>query len=284
VPLIAILCPERSGSTMLAAMLGGHSRMLAPPELHLLRYPSFEEWLEAYSKAMTSLQWLMARLGQPAEAKTAEQRFAGWATVDVYQELLALAGPGLILIDKTPAYARTEDALARLEALAPRYIWLVRHPLAVASSMLERDEQMRAAAGRPPKKVRSWWRRLLRPDPVRRALRNKVGYWRDVHARIERHLASVPRERILVVHYEELVRHPEAEMSRLAAGLGVELEPGMLTPWNNVPDVLGWGIGDEKALRTRRFDAARADAWRGRLSERVLDARARALMVRLGVG
>lgn len=282
-PLIAILCPERSGSTMLAAMLGGHSRVLAPPELHLLRYPRFEAWHEDYPKAMASLQWLMARLGQPAEARMVVQRFAGRETVHIYHELLALVGPGRILVDKTPAYASTEDALVRLETLAPRYIWLVRHPLAVASSMLDR-EWMRAAASRPLKRVRSWWRCLFQPDPVGQALRNKVGYWRDIHARSERHLASVSRERIVVMHYEKLVRHPETETSRLAAVLKLELEPGMLTPWTNVPDVLSWGIGDEKAIRTRHFDVERAEAWRGRLGEPMLDAGAQALMVRLGAG
>jgi hypothetical protein len=279
VPLVAILCPERSGSTMLTAVLGGHGRVLAPPELHLLRYPSFEAWCEGYPKAMASLQWLMARLEQPAEVGAIEQHFAGRDTVGIYRELLALAGPDRVLVDKTPAYARTEAALARLEALTPRYVWLLRHPLAVASSMLAMHE----GNGQATKK-RSLWLRLIRPDPVNRKLRRKVGYWRDVHARIERHLASVPRHRQAAVHYEKLVRQPEAEVSRLAQALELEPEPGMLTPWNNVPDVLAWAIGDEKAITTHLFDAGRAEAWRERLSERLLDGRTRAFMAQLGVG
>ena len=38
--LVVILSTERSGSTLLSVMLGAHAQILAPPELHLLRYAS----------------------------------------------------------------------------------------------------------------------------------------------------------------------------------------------------------------------------------------------------
>ena len=40
--LVLVLCPERSGSTLLATMLGANPAIVAPPELFLLRYPGFE--------------------------------------------------------------------------------------------------------------------------------------------------------------------------------------------------------------------------------------------------
>ncbi len=36
--LCVILCTERSGSTLLSVLLGGHPRVVAPPETHLFRW------------------------------------------------------------------------------------------------------------------------------------------------------------------------------------------------------------------------------------------------------
>lgn len=284
--LVAVLSTERSGSTLLAATLGGHARVLAPPELHLLRYGSFAEWRQSYPRAMASLRWLMDRLGEPAEDAAIERAFAGRDTLSVCHDLLRRVGPERFLVDKTPAYARSEASLARLAALRPIYVWLLRHPLGVAASMVEREEQRaRAAASRNPEgaKRRPWYRRLIRPDPTMRRLRAKIRYWREVHGRIERFLAAAPPGDVTVVHYEEFLRQPAAHVERLAQALGVEPEPAMWAPWRNLPEGLAWGIGDEKAQGFATFDPARAHAWRDRFSEQVLDWRTCRLMRRLGV-
>ncbi len=60
---IFILSPERSGSTLLSAMLGGHRQIVAPPELHLLRYPTLRAWRAGYPAAVPSLEGLLETLG-----------------------------------------------------------------------------------------------------------------------------------------------------------------------------------------------------------------------------
>ena len=124
------------------------------------------------ARAMASLRWLLERLGEPTDDTAIERVFAGRDTVSVGRDLLRLAGPERFVVDKTPAYARTDEALARLAALRPIYVWLLRHPLGVAASMLERDERERAAKGKtPPEAKRRPWYRSRPPDSLPRSSR-----------------------------------------------------------------------------------------------------------------
>jgi hypothetical protein len=279
--LVVVLCPERSGSTLLAATLGSHSHVLAPPELHLLRYPDFDVWRAAYPQAMASLKWLLERLALPADDAAIERAFSGRETTELCRALLQRCGPGRLLVDKTPAYARSDATLARFATLKPSYVWLLRHPLGVAASMLEREEKTHPT-GRAGRST-PWWLRHFKADPEQRRLRKKLRYWREAHARIARFLARVPPEDVVKIHYEQLVREPEKQVARLARALGLTLEPAMMAPWRSVPDVLAWGIGDEKAGSYTSFEASRADAWRARFAETDLDRRTRRLMAHLGV-
>ena len=68
------------------------------------------------------------------------------------------------------------------------------------------------------------------------------------------------------VRYEELVREPEAVLSRVAECLGIPYTPAMLEPR---PDerLLVERRGDHKAGAMRPVEPAHAEAWKGRLDE-----------------
>ncbi|BCX17011.1 MAG: sulfotransferase family protein [Geminicoccaceae bacterium] len=281
--LVVVLCPERSGSTLLAAMLGAHPRVLAPPELHLLRYPDLATWRRCYPAAAGSLAWLLQRLDRAVDAQTLERELADLPMIEVYRRLLARCGPDRILVDKTPAYARDDAILARIEQLQPVYVRLLRHPLAVAASWLDREaERIRERAAAVPRPVRGLWTRLAIARERGRRITLALGRWTDVHERLDRFLASLPADRQVTVRYEALVREPEAEGRRLCRALGIEWSPTMLEPDRHLPAPTAWRTGDEKIRRIRGVDPARAEAWRDRLGAIAIPEPTVRLMTRLG--
>ncbi|MDX6749362.1 sulfotransferase [Geminicoccaceae bacterium 1502E] len=261
--LVVILSTERSGSTLLSMILGGSRRVVAPPELHGFRYAGFEGWRQGYPQSMASLAWLLDRLGEESGPETLARRFAGQTVETVYKELLDLCGPGRLLVDKTPAYARDPSSLARLERFEPLYLWLVRHPLGVAASMHERREARQQPGGQD---LRAWptrlWKRWKRARHDARILAEDLAYWRRCNGNVQSFLATVPAERRLGLLFEELVERPEPALAGLARFLGIDVEPAMLAPGSRLPGTLAQGIGDAKIRGTVGISAAPAHHWR----------------------
>jgi hypothetical protein len=284
--LIAILSPERSGSTLLSMMLGGHGRIVAPPEMHLLVYETFDAWRSGYPEALDSLSFAMEALGLPHAPEEIERRFRGLPTERVYDVLLERCNEGSVwLVDKTPRYAKKDSSLRRVESLEPLLIWLIRHPLGVAASKISARRAARRA-----RRGSGWTPRLkhaldlLRERRGRReAVAREVAYWVEAHGRIEALLAEVPESRQLTVHYEDLVSDPERVMRNVCAALGIEFEARMLEPWQNLPDGLRPYLGDWKIRERRSIEVGRADDWRRRYGEDLLDASVLQRMERYGV-
>jgi len=287
--LVLILSPERSGSTLLATMLGAHASILAPPELFLLRYPDYDTWKREKRAAFASLAWLMKRLGESAAPDAIGDRFRAMPTLEIYRWLLTRVGPGRILVDKTPAYARDRSSFERAEQITPHYVWLRRHPLGVANSWVERRRARRwralggigaAAAARLARTQRGLGRWLNeRLDD--RAVDAALARWCVAHETIAAFVDHVAPDRVCEVAYEDLVRSPEPTLTAILSPLGLAFEPAMLEPWKHLPDVLARGIGDERIRSHEVIHSTRADSWRDRLDESRLDARTRAVMDRL---
>src|SRR5262249_11080700 len=149
--LILVLSSERSGSTLLRVMLGGHSRIVAPQELFLLRYPDFETWRTRKPVAMESLLELFDLLDRPQTESSVTASCRGMSMVDVYKWLFGFLPAQAILLDKTPAYANDPSTLERSAPLMPFYVQLVRHPLGVIDSHVrvkDRERRRRPLPGR----------------------------------------------------------------------------------------------------------------------------------------
>lgn len=284
--LLFILSTERSGSTLLSLALGANERHVSPPEMHLLAYPTFDDWYADYPSAMLSLRFLLRSCGDEADETQIRERFAGWRSEDVYRWILAnRLGEDRVFIDKTPKYGRDGTALARIETLSPRYLWLVRHPLGVTASQIELRRARRAAKSptlvdRLKAPLRSLRERLNQ----RRMIDEEIGYWKAVHGNIERFLAGVDPARWRRVSFERFVAEPEAVLRELCAWMGSEFRSQMLEPGEHVPREMRPELGDPKIYRRQRIDASAAAAWRRQLSEDLLDAEARELIDRWGIG
>jgi len=218
--LVFLIGAPRSGSTLLARMLGSHSQIFAPAEPHLippLAHLGFDARVDQapYDPILTQdgLRSFVALMPD------GERDWLGGlrrATDFLYARALAASGRTRFL-DKTPAYALVLDFLVKLYPDA-RYVVLTRHPIAVWSSYVESffDGDERAAHARNPVLERyvPAIARFLRERPVPFA-----------HAR-----------------YEELVKDPELVLRSLCEFLGVDYEPGMIE----------YGRGEEAAPRVGR--------------------------------
>jgi len=135
-PVLFVLSTIRSGSSLLQLCLNAHPRLYAGQELYLLMFDTLAERERALAGSAMGeglLKTLMELRGcSLAEAEAFLARLGGACpTWRVYQALQQLCAPRL-LVDKTPANAGHPAILRRARELfdAPRYIHLVRHPIA----------------------------------------------------------------------------------------------------------------------------------------------------------
>jgi Sulfotransferase family len=286
--LVLVLSSERSGSTLLRVMLGEHSRVVAPSELFLMRYPDYDTWRRLKPVAIESLAEYFTLLGRPTTAADIDAQCRGWQTATVYEWMLGALPPGSLLIDKTPAYANNVATLARSQALTPFYIWLVRHPLGVIDSHLRiKDRERRAAAG----STLTIRRTVLRPlrDAVERlaggmtvTARAREVKWVLQNATIRAFLSQVPAAQQAFVRFEALVRDPQPVMRALCAALGIEPEEGVLRPRTR-GRVMNPQLGDPNFHQHDRIDAQPAERWTERFHEHDLSTETLQLLRQIGV-
>jgi len=204
--LLFIIGSPRSGSTLLARMLGAHPEIFAPAEPHLLTPLAHLGYFERVDEApydpiiaQGGIRELVAAL--PGGEGDYVAALRGY-TDAVYGAMRGASG-ARYLLDKTPAYALVLPFVATLYPRA-RYIVLTRHPLAVWSSYVESffdGDHDTAHAFNPL---------LERYVPaIARFLRE----------------GAVPQ---CHVRYEQLVADPEAEMRKLCEFVEVDFAPGMV--------------------------------------------------------
>jgi uncharacterized membrane protein YGL010W len=285
--LVLILSSERSGSTLTRVILGAHSRIVAPQELFLMRYPDYQSWRREKPVAIESLVELFHLVGKPKATAEIDAACKDLSTPQVYSWILSFLAPGTFLLDKTPAYANEGETLRRSLVLAPFYIWLIRHPLGVIESHVRIKREERLAAG-------GWkaLRRRFRNALSRLAARFNKGMTPLAHQRetkwvvqqtvIREFLATVPAGQQTKIRFEQLVANPDEVVERLCATVGIPVEAPML-------DVIGERrrmnihLGDPNFHKHTRIEPKMADGWRAHYSEDSLTLETRRLMDALGM-
>ncbi|MEA2693436.1 MAG: hypothetical protein QOJ16_2823, partial [Acidobacteriota bacterium] len=267
---VFILSPPRSGSTLLRVMLAGHPDLFAPPELELLGFGTLAEREAAFSGRYALwreglIRAAMEALGADAEAarlRLEEMARRGVTTREAYRELQSWIGQRM-LVDKTPSYALDPATLARAEAEfeSPLYIHLLRHPGGMIASF--EKAKLEQVFFRHPH------------DFSPRHLAELI--WVVSQENIRGFLAGVPAERQHRLRFEELVRAPREELSRLSGFLGLPFAEGMLDPYADGSRKMTDGIhalskmvGDVKFHEHRQVDAGVAESWRAEVAEELL--------------
>jgi hypothetical protein len=178
-----VMCTVRSGSTLLRVLLDSHSQVHSPQELHL--------------------RDLKATIGSDYAQRALEQvglddrqlEYLLWDRV-LHRELEETGKR--ILVNKTPGDVFIVDRIVECWPDA-RFIYLLRHPLAIARSRLETRPQ----------------------DSEERNLKMVLRYANALEAARAKHPG-------LTVRYEDLAADPASATKRLCEFLGVRWERRML--------------------------------------------------------
>lgn len=273
--LIFVLSAERSGSTLLSSVLAGHSAIDAGPELHLLRHSSLSDARQTRAVAAAFVDNVLANRGLSVDTLCVEAADNVWRFYELVSQGL---GARHYLVDKTPAYARSEDQLRRIIGLQPKIIWLLRNPFAVSLSILRRRQELqRGRASRSKNRIRRWWRERLEKQTATALTDGKppveqIDYWLQHNETIARALQSAD-VKYMKIHYELFLLQPADTCESICTYLDINYEPAMLNFAVNVPSTIQWGLGDEKLKGTTSFDISRIDEWRQFFRPDLLDQR-----------
>ncbi|MBE9637076.1 sulfotransferase family protein [Salipiger mangrovisoli] len=246
---IFVVGHPRSGTTLLASMLGRHPDLVSTPEslfMNQVRYQLIDARKQGpealVEAAMTGpLQYMISdRAGFVAELKAAS---AG-APLDentVFATLLEhyrRAHGATRVVEKTPLHLRHLDELVDWFPDC-RIIWIIRDGRACVRSLQKVDW----ATGDAATLARQWVRNISFGNTF----------------------AAQAGARLTTVRYEALLADPATELARLCAHIGVEPVAEMLDTGGGTtvikPQEMSW-----KGKVNTPVDASRADAWRRELT------------------
>jgi hypothetical protein len=274
--LILLLSSERSGSTLLRTLLGAHSRIVAPAELFLLMFPDFAAWRRRRPLAIISVLEYFEQIGRPVSVLDLERRLAEWSTISIYQWLLDQLPAGQFLLDKTPAYANSREILERTWTLAPRYIWLLRHPLGVVDSHLRVKRRSEPPLSRLLTATKDRMQSIFYGGISRKG-RRREQQWVEQNTNIRGFLDSVPPGKKQIVLFENLLDQPHAVLASLCDHIGIDFEADMLKAVDEPNRVLT-GLGDPFFHHHAGIENRPLAEWRASYQEKSLSRAAMELM------
>lgn len=235
--LIFLISQPRAGSTLTQRILASHPKVHTVSEPWLMLHPLYARRREGITSeyihrhAHTALEHFLEHAGGEDLYFEALRRMYSY----LYDQSLIASGKS-VFVDKTPRYYLILPELVRTFPEA-RFILLVRHPLAVLSSM-----------------VRTWapdgklfhlerWKKDLFEAPLRL-----------VEGR------SLIEERGAVLHFEEMLADPLGQIRALCPKIGLNFVPEMINYGSGTLPT--WKFGDaEQVYCHQRPEAANADRW-----------------------
>jgi hypothetical protein len=272
-PLI-ILCPARSFSSVVSAVLGQHPQMYAFPELHLFITDTVDDLL-GYWKEKKSLsnEFCSEWVGPGAAACSpgllralAELHLGGqspetvrqalewlrarrdWSCRQVFDSLLEMIRPR-VGVEKTPETAMSRICMSRVRKLYPRarFLHLTRHPVTAQRSL-------QAHWGRRMQKRRPEWEGCAVAEACARE-------WCRTHQMILDFTADLPPEQTLRVRGEDLLNEPDTYLPQVAAWLGLRTDAEAVeamkhperSPYAGLGPTSAWLGNDPKFLRAPRL-------------------------------
>lgn len=267
---VFILSPPRSGSTLLRVMMAGNSSLLAPPELHLLSYPTLADRHADLNKEHVShlldgtVRALMQTRDWSAEQARAlieDCKNQGMSTHEFFGVLQEGIGDKL-LVDKTPTYAFSLDILRQAEACFdnPLYVHLTRHPCGMIRSYTESN-------------LPRMMPMMMRASEFSTEAVAEIT-WLLTNRNILQFGETVPSDRWLPLSYEHIVSQPEQAMRTLCEFMDVDYEPDMIDPYRDSQSRMTDGVdssskmsGDLKFHLHSQIDPAAATRWKQFMSE-----------------
>ncbi len=252
-PPIFVVGAPRSGTTMLAAMLGAHSRLAAGPETHF--YAKISD--DARASAVSDRDWPEAAVDSLAKLRLAEQpviELMGRDRAGIHRYLSAREPSQAAMLESLVEPFSRERGKARWVEKTPNHILHVEairqtFPDAVIIRIL-----------RDPRDVGLSTRAL--PTFSNSAIANMYLY-RQWHMSALNFFRDDPSTHTL--RFEDLVADPTGELQRLCAAIGEDFEASMLDFATSAGDVASkaehW-----KASISGKLDPSRQYAWRRKMA------------------
>jgi amino acid adenylation domain-containing protein len=250
---IFIFSPQRSGSTLLRAMLAGHPLLFAPPELNLLSFNTIEDrkqycgerysfMLDGTLKALTEVKSCNVEQANSIMESYEKQKLP---VKQFYRQLQEWVGDK-ILVDKSTSYALDVETLKRAELDFDNalYIHLTRHPYGMIRSFEELRLDRIFFRGAHP----------FAPQELAELI------WTICHQNILDFLSYIPTHRQYRIKFEDIVVQPKATLEGLCQFLSLQFYPNMLRPY--IGDKMVGGSDDPKFVQHKTIDATVAEHWK----------------------
>ncbi len=244
--LVFIMGCPRSGTTMLADMLGAAPGAIALQESHfkftgvagVTTLQQVQQLRRASDLKLWNVEERLDRIGQP-------MRDAEFYRAMIQSYVAKFGGdtPVRVAFDHTPVNARCAPLLAR-EFPDAKFIHIIRDGRAIYHSVKSLDW-----GPSTPIQAARWWCE-----------------WLSVPLALESVLDS---GRVTRVFYSDLVREPERELARLADFAEIENAPDMAEGGGLL--VSAYTAGNHRLVNSRP-DPSRIDAWRTMLPQEEIDA------------
>jgi hypothetical protein len=285
-PLLFVTGASRSGTTMLARMLGSHSAIMAFNEMHYFgaECDPYANDREVSALKLTDLAaTLLVRQtrglwgGRPSDVEHAwaeqlvhdlsgHERTPAGLFAAVLRRLADDAGKS-IACEQTPRNIFYAKQLLDLYPNA-HIIHIVRDPRAVLASQKNRWQLKRLGAHHLP---------------LSEMIRNRVNYHPYTMGKLwakatDEALALAGHPRFLMVRFEDLAADAKGSASRLCSFLGLQFEPGML-------DIPRWGSSNLASSEQTGVSSEVVNKWRESLSRgelRICERTTQRQMQRLG--
>lgn len=241
VPPLFILAPPRCFTSIVCAMLGQHPQMYGLPETLLFTAETIRGlWgghLHAAPRFRHGLQRAVAQLFFGEQTEASIQQARGWLrrrasfTTGFVFELLAAKVYPRIVVEKSPPVTFRLEAMQRMLSMFPqaRFLHLLRHPRGHGESNIKYGRQL-AQEGKLP--ATHWiFYPAEYPDagphskqPRSAKVLDPQRGWLLHNMNICKFLRSVPETQQLQVRGEALLRHPDDELRRITAWLGIRTD------------------------------------------------------------
>jgi len=218
-----ILASPRSFTSLVCAMIGQHRCAYGLPEVNLMLADTLDEMLKISADSRQFLQHGILRtvaqlyggeqtLQTIAMARRWLQRRRGRSCGEVYRELCHKVSP-LLLVDKSPAYPRKTETMARIarEFPAARYLYLTRNPCDQGGSMIHAIEGLAELVASRSFDYAS--------DPP--AIDPQYEWYRT-QARILNFLETIPEERQFHLRGEDFLQDARGRLGEICGWLGID--------------------------------------------------------------
>jgi len=270
---VLVVGNSRSGTTMLARMLGRHSEVVAMQELHFVE----EHWVPGGAPLAAGEAVAVAERLLHNQREWYHTPFSPGALTDVARDVVdGLVPDAAGHYAATAVFAAVLDHEARAAGRRIAVEQTPRNVFFVETLLSEMPGTMAVVLARDPLDVmlsqKNWWRRRFRGTtgvPWHTTLRQ----WADYHpvttslvwrggARAGLKVREDPR--VVSVRFEDLLADPTTERSRILALAGLTLEPAMLDAprisSSNSGDRGGVGV-DTSVVGRWRDGLSRAEVW-----------------------